>query len=155
MGAEGAGWDVGDGDDVRRAVAGGVDGCLIRKGVFGNRRELNGCRDGAEDLGGLLLMLIFLLGRGLFGGIRSIKHGFSTCDDILNFHSRTLLCKNCRLVLTASIPDDSPNNGEQNECANNAARNRANIRTSIAGSTRSHTDGHCALVAGARRDEAE
>jgi hypothetical protein len=104
-----------------------------------------------EDLGGPLLLLIFLLGGGLFGGIWPIQDCLCTRDDVLGVHSHTLLCEECRLVLAASIPDEGANNGEQNDSANNPARNCAGIGTSVAGCTGGHTNGRCALLTGARR----
>jgi hypothetical protein len=102
----------------------------------------------------LLLLLLFLLGRGLFDGIRAIEDGLCTSNNVFNFSRCTLLCEECRLVLAASIPDDGADKGEQNECADDAASNCASIRTSIAGYTRSRADGHRTLLTGARRGRA-
>ena len=106
-------------------------------------------------LGGLLLLLLFLLGRGLFGGIWPIQDRLCARNDVLTVLSRALLCEECRLVLAASIPDDGCNNGEQDDAANSASRNCANIRTRVVGMTGDYTDGYCALLTSARKDEAE
>ena len=105
------------------------------------------------DLGRLLLWLLFLLSRWLFGGIRPVEDSLCTCDNVLNVHSGTLLREECRLELAASIPDDSPDNGEQNECTNGATRNCTRIGATITRSTGGHTDGFCTLITGARRDK--